>query len=244
MAITLIGPADTASRSDGGALTLNFTPTLLEGDVAVVIYVAGRQQSYSAGFSTSGYTITHMSSGTGGTPRCFCGYKVMGPVPDTGVTSVSHPSGQDGVAMVAMLFRGVDPTTPMDVTPAAVEEGTTNGLDPNPPSITPVTAGAEIVTGYGGRTLASVAPVVAPAGYSDVADALGTDTYMASAAIARKNLATAAPEDPGIFDVAEADMTKWVAFTLALRPLGGGAPPSYLPHWRGKGRIIQPGRAA
>lgn len=76
-------------------------------------------------------------------------YKFMPGTPDTTVTmGQTFGSGIYGGAAVIQVWRGVNVTTPMDVTATtAVATGTSN---PNPPSITPGTSGAIIIAAGGG----------------------------------------------------------------------------------------------
>lgn len=84
-------------------------------------------------------------------------YKFMGSTPDTATTFGPTGATSDAGATAVYVFSGVNATTPLDV--AATTATALNSGLPNPPSITPVTAGAYIMCV--GATLASGS---APAG--------------------------------------------------------------------------------
>lgn len=81
-------------------------------------------------------------------------YKVMGSTPDAATTFGPTGNISDAGAMAVYVFRGVDATTPLDV--AAVPSTILSTSRPDPPAITPVTAGAFIVgvgaAGHSGGT--------------------------------------------------------------------------------------------
>jgi hypothetical protein len=73
----------------------------------------------------------------------------MGATPDTSITLTGGTlSADDAGAVVVQVWRGVDPTTPFDVTQTTATG--TNSVLCDPPAITPVTPGAVIVSGGAG----------------------------------------------------------------------------------------------
>lgn len=70
-------------------------------------------------------------------------WKIMGGTPDTSVTMGPTGGGNDPGAVVVHVWRGVDQTTPMDVTPTTATAP--NSANANPPAITPVTTGAVVL---------------------------------------------------------------------------------------------------
>jgi hypothetical protein len=76
------------------------------------------------------------------------GYKFMGATPDTtAIITGGSGSNSDAFAIVVQVWRNVDSTTPMDVTPTTASLLNT-GI-PNPPAITPITSGAQIIVAAG-----------------------------------------------------------------------------------------------
>lgn len=136
-------------------LTLDFTSLNLQQNDFLVGYVIQVDNT-----STSAEAIGVNSGSTGWTEealqfaddnrnctgRMF--YKKMGSSPDTGVTvDVAPSSGKIGVVIVR-AYRGVDPTTPFDVSTVFLSANNTG--NPFVSSITPVTAGAVGVNLCGG----------------------------------------------------------------------------------------------
>ena len=141
----------------------------------------------------------------------------MSASPDT--TASCNPSSGSSIASdcVAMVFRGVDTTMPMDV--AFTSAISPNSEDVNCPAITPVTSGAVVVC-TGGAAGASVDTTpTAPTGYSG-STYVQTDPGSAGAAVASYKNWTSGAEDPAayVMDLGTASANSWAAITLALRP--------------------------
>jgi hypothetical protein len=75
-------------------------------------------------------------------------WKFMGTTPDTSITLNAHTTGNDSSTIIVYVFRGVDLTTPFDVTSTTAT--TTTTVLPNPPAITPTTTNSIIVVAAGG----------------------------------------------------------------------------------------------
>jgi hypothetical protein len=76
------------------------------------------------------------------------GRKFMGGTPDTSATITGGTgSTADAYALAIQVWRNVNTTTPLDVTSTTATQ--TNTGIPNPPAITPVTAGAQIIVAAG-----------------------------------------------------------------------------------------------
>jgi len=75
-------------------------------------------------------------------------WKFMGTTPDTSITLNAHTTGNDSSSIIVYVFRGVDLTTPFDVTSTTAT--TTTTVLPNPPAITPTTTNSIIVVAAGG----------------------------------------------------------------------------------------------
>lgn len=109
-------------------------------------------------------------------------------------------------AFIAQAFRGVDPTTPLDVSPVSLASGTSG--TPNPPSITTSKANS-LVIALGALQNDNVTPT-APTGYTNTVFYSDWGTVM----MASKIVATAGVEDPAAFSGGN-DL--WRAGTIALR---------------------------
>lgn len=136
---------------------------------------------------------------------------------DTAVVGEGSLGGTDtAIQGVAMVFRGVNTTTPFDVA-STTNQGTTGG-NPDPPSIDWSTAGAWVViVGANAHTANTDGTFTAPTNYTtdfltvgnqDTADGIIGMGY-------RTNPAD--PENPGAM-TSSATATGWCAVTMALRP--------------------------
>ena len=120
-------------------------------------------------------------------------------------------------AAVVTAYRGVDNSTPQDAT--AVFTSNKDSPDPDPGSITTVTANAKVVA-IGGNSLWNGTWTV-PSGYSESVEENGS--FFASAILAAKTVVSPGAENPGIFDYSTAStFDSWGACTVALRPASGG----------------------
>lgn len=136
-------------------------------------------------------------------------------------TTTFGPTGgasQDGVIAV-YVFRGVNATTPMDVTATTVE--TLNTLAADPPTITPSTSGAYIVAvGAAGHRGGS-----GTYSSSDLTDFIQHNTNAASdrctLGIGQKTDWTSGAFDPAAFGItgfSDSTAYSYAAVTMALRP--------------------------
>jgi hypothetical protein len=120
----------------------NTTPQ--PGDLVIVAYTTGSTGAVNVAqsFVTAGYTvIADLFADYSTNTNFIAGWKVMGATPDTTVeTAGTNTFYSNGVTV--HVWRGVDQTTPMDVTPVTKTGG---GGRPTFNSITPVTSGAVLV---------------------------------------------------------------------------------------------------
>jgi len=192
-----------ASDTDNGGAGFNMTLPggLLENDLVLGI------ASCDAGSAATPTGYTSISNGDNNSIQHTLSYKFMGSTPDT-VFPVPDMSPSSGVSAVAMVFRGVDTSTPLDATTTSA---TAVSGDPNCPSITTVTDGAFVVAvGFIDDDAISSCSI---SGYSDV-DFAGI--LFASNMMAYKEIETAGAEDPATFVTDGTDA--WLAFSVALRP--------------------------
>jgi uncharacterized protein YlzI (FlbEa/FlbD family) len=197
--ITLVGTATSTVAN----LTL---PTGLQQN-DIVIVASYRDDSTTT--LPTGYTAGQQ--GTSNSVNYRWAYKRMGATPDTTITGMSGTS----VIHIAMVFRGVDSTTALDVTSPTVATNTV-GM-PNPPSITTVTNNSMIVAlGYLDDDVIASA-VTAPTNYTLArAEQYGSSGAGGTVMGAYRLTTTFGAQDPGVFGGGGDD--SWVAATIALRP--------------------------
>lgn len=215
MAISFVGGA-AAGKNDGTDPVIDLSGLGLQENDVVCVGGFSINGSFvgNADISTSGYTelTSGYSSFAGATTVQL---KVMGGTPDSSITCVGSGSASFGTAYAAMVFRGVDTTTPEDV--ASVD----NDSSADPPSIDPTTDDCAILV-FGMDATASTA--TAPSGYGDITQASGSGGFLgATAAAAWKLLSGSAAEDPGAFGGFGSGGA--YSATIALRPAAGGAAP-------------------
>jgi hypothetical protein len=226
MAITYVGGkvvpiAASASTTTTVSLT-DLGGSLAENDVIIVAYAvsSGFDAPVEMGVSTSGYSAIDLVSADtiATTMQMSVSAKRMGASPDASVnisptTSISYP----GVVLI-QAWRGVDTSTAFDVA------STTAALDgtflANPPSITPVTAGA-VVAAFGASGSATSAGRYTSPDLSNFQSGAGGPAGGVEAHIGGGSIAyTGSAVDPAQFGLAQTDSTDYaaVALTLALRP--------------------------
>jgi hypothetical protein len=144
--------------------------TLLEGDIVVINYVSSTNNvnRSNAEMTPTGYTeftSTDLYQDDNHDANQLVSYKFMGATPDTTVTIPASDATTNGVAVTIHAFRGVDTTTPSDVTPTTAGGINTGVADAA--AIEPVTAGAWILACGAAATLpAGGAPFTNPSGMS------------------------------------------------------------------------------
>jgi hypothetical protein len=150
-------------------------------------------------------------------------YKFMGSTPDTSVDIRAASDTARGVAYTIHVFRGVDPTTPLDVTSTSAS-GNNTGL-PNAPSITPSTAGAWILISGASAMATGTAPsTTPPTGISNTTNHFRT--ALSASTTTDAGIATGIKTDwaSGAFDAAAfggfntTNTGAWAAGAIALRP--------------------------
>lgn len=144
-------------------------------------------------------------------------YKFMPSTPDSVVTIPAQGDVADGQAYVVQVFRGVDPTTPLDVTPTyATGSGTNN--NPDPAQITPTTAGAWIVVTGGGAS-ATGTTLFTTATLTNFLSQNGADTNDGTVGAGYYTAWTSGAYNPAAFGGGNANAANsWGATTIALRP--------------------------
>lgn len=223
MAITYVGgqvggrAGSTSTSNVTFALTGGTNSTPQAGDL-VIIGCTVASQARTPACAISGYTAQTQINANGTTydTSLNMSHKFMGGTPDTTFTLPSTGNNADAQHWTVQVWRGVDPTTPLDVTPVSAS-GTATGR-PNPGSITPTTSGA-FVGIIGAGAAATGAAYTAPTNYTtgfltgstaDTNDAMIGSGYRSW---------TSGAEDPAAYTGGTANaVDSWAAFTYALRP--------------------------
>lgn len=192
------------------------------GDLVIIVNV-----SASAGAAATltikdpsavSYTLvgsTLFANDTNGS-NMLVGYKVMGSTPDASANFSQSTSVLYGGFAYAAVFRGVDPTNPLDV--SAVTATAINTAIVDPPAITPITPGAVVVVaGMGGHTLGAVDFGIT--GLTNSRAENYNTTYDCSAGLGYVTW-TSGALNPNAWTLTGggALANSWVAITLALRP--------------------------
>jgi hypothetical protein len=191
--ITFVGSTSTT----GTSITL---PTgLLQNDIVVL---CGMSPSTAQNLVT-GYT--NGQNGTSNTVRYRWMYKRMGVTPDTTATGLASTS-----VTIAIVFRGVNVTTLLDVASPAI--ATDDRDEANPPSITTTTNNSMVVAV---AFQDQQATLTAPTNFT----LAGTANRSGGTVAAAYRLKTpAGAENPGVFGPGTLD-SSWVGATFALRPV-------------------------
>lgn len=200
--IVFVG-AETSDTGDGTTIDLTGIP-MQPGDIVLVI---SGDDSGAPGTAT-GYTSLASISSTGDVNVM---YKIMPDPVDSSVTGLTN--GGSDFGHLAIVFRGVDQTTPIDATTTTA---TNTAGDPDPAAITTVTNGAMVVAlAFLDDDL--VTESTAPSGYIRAAENIfGSGGAGGTLMAFYKTVATAGSENPGTIVTSGDDW--WWAATVALRP--------------------------
>jgi hypothetical protein len=202
--ITYVGSATATS-----GYTLTLPGGLLPGDVVVVAsYSDNGTPNQPTGYTTIAYGRALVEVGY------YFSYKVMPATPDgyvNGLTSIDA-----GNISVAVVFRGVQSGTVLDVTTPGISSGS-GGSYPQTPAITPVTPGAMIVLLACLDDDACASATTPPSGYTLALAFDRNTTTTGTIMIAYKRLGTAGTDTPGSFGTGGA-IDHFAGATIALRP--------------------------
>jgi VCBS repeat-containing protein len=201
--------------------TFDLPSGLQEGDLVVVVTGQVYTSDKAPGVLTSGYTeVAELYANDSVDANVSVNYKFMGATPDTEIQVVGNTANPYPAGTVVQVFRGVDTTTPMDVTPVTAT-GVNTGI-PTPPAITPVTSGARVVSLFGTAVYYTDSvsnPPNPPSGFLQPSGGITGSTYKFQAGIASApwdGIGEVAPE--AWSNVCDSANDSWGAVTLALRP--------------------------
>jgi hypothetical protein len=237
MAITFVG--STTGVGTGASYTVSLNGTLTggsntspsPGDVVVVFTAFGHTASVAPGVSGNnngsytGVTASHQYGNDTWDTNFQGMYKRQGSTVDTTLTITRQNTTTYGGATVVMVWRGVDPTTPIDVTPTTATQNNAGTCIFNCPSIQPTTAGAVIIAAGAGTmptTSNNYTAIGTMSNFRTIkGDGSTSDTGVAAASFDW----TSGAYDPVAVSGGTVNASgSWVGLSMALRP---EPPPSF-----------------
>ena len=209
----------TTSQINGGTtnVNINLPAGLLADDLVIVaLTIAGTADK---SYRISGYTqaLDNYADDTFDT-NLQIGRKFMGVTPDTTVTITGGTgSSADGGAVAIHVWRGIDTTTPLDVTTQAINQINT-GI-PNPSATTPSTANSVILVAAGSAHNGGTDTYTAAQLANFLTVGQGGNTNDATVGLGSFNWVSGA-FDPNAFTWSQTDSTSFstISATLTLRP--------------------------
>lgn len=201
--------------------TIQLPEDTQEGDLVVVLNGQVYTSDRSPGVLTAGYTeIAELYANDSVDANVSVSYKVMGATPDTEVEVVGSTASPYPGGTVVQVFRGVDQTTPMDVSPTTATG--INGGIPTAPAITPATLGAKVVSLFGTAVWYQdtvLNPASPPSGFKQTSTGITGSTYKFQAGMASAQWDGVGAVNPGAWsNVSTSANDSWGAVSIALRP--------------------------
>jgi hypothetical protein len=199
------------------SLTGGVAATPITGDLVVVCRAWSTAVDRTLITSSTGWTqVAELYADDSNDVNFAVWYKIMGATPDTSITFNAHVSTTESSSVVVQAFRGVDATTPLDVTST-----TSTGIDsaaPDPAAITPVTTGAIILVA-GGSAHASGNSGFTASYLTNFRSAGFNSTYDSTAGMGYTTW-TGGTYNPAVwtFGGGATTVASWAAITMALRP--------------------------
>jgi len=223
------GSTGTTTQSINGTLTGGLASSPAQGDLVFITISAASGSSYApTTLAVSGWTNGTFRSNTGVANYSYIqsSWKFMTSTPDTSITIPSSGNLRNAQRWTVHVFRGVNSTTPLDVT-TVFASGTASGR-PNPGAITPITTGAWILW-TGASAAGTGTAYTAPTDFST--DWLGgttADTYDTMIGAGYYTGWTASSYDPAAITAGGTTgaTDSWVAETYALRPSDNALTPA------------------
>lgn len=232
-AITYVGTTENSSNNGADVtLTLSNIAGLAENDIVIVSYTIGDNDNVDMDMTVAtgeGWTeIADVFSNDSNDSNLGVYYKVMGTTPDTSIALDGLGGTDTDTVAIAMAFRGIDITNPIDVTTQTATG--INTADADPPSIdhNDTDGIAVVAIGASGHDHAESANYTGPTGYTtNFQNDNGSDTTDSTLGMGY-NLSPSDPEDPGVFNLSSDSVNNaWTAATIALRAKGNPEPEGY-----------------
>lgn len=224
MAITIEG-TPTHANGDGTDFTVavpSVGVTIAAGDYIVVFAAHAEAEDNTWGVPTGmdGEWLSELQVGQ--TPPSVPGMQVFYELCSGGESGTRSSAGTFAGAwnVIAFVVRGVDGTTPLDVTVTTIQSTSTG--DPDPPSITPANDDCAIMA-LGLKDHASTTGQTVttwPTGYTDLQEEEDTATTTGLTMAIAINILTggaSTPQNPSAYVMSLA-ADEWAAASIALRP--------------------------
>jgi hypothetical protein len=214
LSITFVGSNTWPVNPDGNDVNFSL-PASVQGDLVLII--SGCSSNAAGPPSTAGYTSVSDTTPIGGERLCIY-RKFMGATPDTTV-NITGTGNSNHLGALALVFRGVNTTTPIDV--VVTTANSPGGSVPNPAAITPTSNDCCIVIAATAKindtSVGSVTNYL-PSPSVQTSDT-GSSSFAISVAGSYRILSAGASvsEDPLAWSTWS--NSAWATATIALRPL-------------------------
>lgn len=208
-----------ASMNASGNLTLTLPGGMQQNDLVVITTGFSNTVDGDPGVSTAGYTeVADIFGNDSQKSNMSVCYKFMGSTPDTTATCLGSQSSVLSTVAICQVWRGVNTTTPMDVT--AVTATGINGAVADAPAITPTTSLAVVLACMlGTRPASTVETPTGPANMTNFVNrGHGAASHSAFVCMASYDWTSGAFDPDPLTTVAAGTSASWSAVTLALRP--------------------------
>lgn len=239
MTIQFVGYASTGISTSFIAVNQTFSIASLTGGIAtspqtgdLVVLLRSSDDSTTA-LQVSGYSqnVSRSVNTLSRDVSLYVAHRILGATPETSL-SLYTPASENTVT-IAMVFRGVDQTTPFDATGASATDIT--GI-PNPPPVTSVTNNA--VSVVLAVSSSGVTAVTSPTGYS--ASVVRAQGFRNAGYACFKTVSPAGLEDPSAFGgITATNNYGTAAATLLLRPAVSAAGGN-IKVWNGSAWVAKP----
>lgn len=217
------GSTSTTTQSLSGTLTEGIATSPAPGDL-IIIAVGVGSQGRNPSCSISGWSMIGLQQNEASVTydtSMQVSYMIAGSTPPTEITIPSTGNVDDGQAWRVLVFRGIDTTNPFDTSPTSTTATGTTTNRPNPPSISPTTKGAFVVTFGAGASTSTAA--FTSSDLSAFASSSGSDTNDLVLGGGYIEWSGSGSVDPAQFGGGASGSTfSWVAKSIALRPRGNG----------------------
>jgi hypothetical protein len=203
-------------------LTGGIASSVSTGDLVIAVFAtastADRTLAITDGANNYALITSELYRDAGLDTNLRVAYKLMGGTPDTSTTFGPTGSDSDAGTMAVFVFRGVNQTTPFDAATFATGNNT-GAIQPNPPPLTPPTAGSFILCIGAGAHQDGVNTFTS----SDLTGFLTighNDTNDSSLGGGHKDDWTSGAFDAAAFGTTNGGVTNnsWAAMSIALRP--------------------------
>ena len=221
MPLVYVGGATATGTSsnytvDLTALTGGIGSSAQAGDLVVVVTAFQMGSDADPGVTTAGYTelVDLYANGVRDTNMSVA-IKLLTSA-EASVTCRGSGGSSRGAASAVHVWRGANETNPIDV--ATVTAVNTSSRVIDSPEVTPLTAGAVIISA-GAASAADIANLPdAPAGYGNVVRAVSDPSQAVVAAIASMAWSGSGPHDPPPWSIDTVSGDTSASATLVLRP--------------------------